>query len=796
MKRPSVLRYALLFLLFYCGLGWAAAAVSSTSNTSNTLNTPSAQVLRQQLGAIALSLDEADDGRAQLAALQALGQNAAQAMDQHDRDLAALEQRLQGLGATPAASAGAGSGSGAAAAPVLEQRQPLQRQQQQLTEESQLLGLLLVEVQQRSSDLLRQRHALFRAAVSVRSATPLSPAFWHAVQGAAGDDGARLAALWQGLAQPAAQAWAAQRPALLAHVALALLLALLLPALVRRALRRWLPALAGAQPRLRAALWVALLVAANTLCAALVLLELFAALHPGAAGQTGGTLGALRAASVRAGAYAVFGASLGLLLLGRRLAPWPLLALSDAERQPLGALAARLALLSALSLWAGDVHSIAHLSRASEALLQALWAVLLLLVLAQGLHRLNRASATAAARPLWLAPLLALAGLVLLVSLLALLLGYVTLAQMLARQLVWVSVVAAAGYVLSVLIRELCAALLSSQGRWGASWALRLGVQARLLDQLAVLASALLHLGLWFYLLVALLAPLGSSPNELLGRGQELGAQLQIGELSVTPAALLTALWVLLGGFAALALLQRWLNQRYFPLTTLEPGLRHSIVTLLGYLGGVWVLALALAALGVSVERIAWVASALSVGIGFGLQAIVQNFISGLILLIERPIKVGDWVALGDTEGDVRRVNVRATEIQRSDRSTVLVPNSQFITQSVRNVTASNSPGSVSLRVPAPLDVDVLRMREVLLQCLQAHDQVLPEPAPAVTLEGVVDGTLVFVASGAVASPRLVSGVRSQLWFALLQALPAAGLRLAPPTRVTQQAWEGSAPGA
>ena len=121
--------------------------------------------------------------------------------------------------------------------------------------------------------------------------------------------------------------------------------------------------------------------------------------------------------------------------------------------------------------------------------------------------------------------------------------------------------------------------------------------------------------------------------------------------------------------------------------------MRSSLTTLLGYVGGIVVIAIALSALGIGVERIAWVASALSVGIGFGLQAIVQNFISGLILLAERPVKVGDWVVLGTSEGDVRRINVRATEIQLGDRSTLIVPNSEFITKTVRNMTLRQCRG-------------------------------------------------------------------------------------------------------
>ncbi|MFP3449237.1 mechanosensitive ion channel family protein, partial [Pseudomonas sp. SIMBA_067] len=86
-------------------------------------------------------------------------------------------------------------------------------------------------------------------------------------------------------------------------------------------------------------------------------------------------------------------------------------------------------------------------------------------------------------------------------------------------------------------------------------------------------------------------------------------------------------------------------------------------------------------------NKLAWIVSALSVGIGFGLQEIVKNFISGLILLTERPVKVGDLVSISGIEGDIRRINVRATEIQLGDKSTVIVPNSQFISQNVRNAT-------------------------------------------------------------------------------------------------------------
>ena len=191
------------------------------------------------------------------------------------------------------------------------------------------------------------------------------------------------------------------------------------------------------------------------------------------------------------------------------------------------------------------------------------------------------------------------------------------------------------------------------------------------------------------------------------------------------------------------------------------------------------VITLALSALGISVNRIAWIASALSVGIGFGLQAIVQNFISGLILLAERPVKVGDWVVLGAAEGDIRRINVRATEIQLGDRSTLIVPNSEFITKTVRNMTLRNAEGRVLIRLPMPLSTDARQVRDIMLGALHEHRAVLAEPAPGVTLDGIDNGLLIFQAIAYVPGPRLAAGVRSELLFTILERLQAAQVPMA-----------------
>jgi small-conductance mechanosensitive channel len=210
----------------------------------------------------------------------------------------------------------------------------------------------------------------------------------------------------------------------------------------------------------------------------------------------------------------------------------------------------------------------------------------------------------------------------------------------------------------------------------------------------------------------------------------------------------------------------------------MEAGMQDSIVTLLGYLGGLLVLVLTLAALHVDLKSLTWIVSALSVGIGFGLQAIVQNFISGLILLVERPVKVGDWVSLNEVEGDIRRINVRATEIQLWDRSTVIVPNSQLITENVRNVTQANALGRAQIQLPMPLDTDAGKVRTLVLEVLNAHPGVLAEPAPYVQLANLDNGAMTFNCVAYVSSPRDAGGVKSDLLFEILERLRAARLPL------------------
>ena len=202
---------------------------------------------------------------------------------------------------------------------------------------------------------------------------------------------------------------------------------------------------------------------------------------------------------------------------------------------------------------------------------------------------------------------------------------------------------------------------------------------------------------------------------------------------------------------------------------------------IVSYAGIIFASFWALTSLCIGVERIALVVSALSVGIGFGLQAITQNFISGLILLAERPVKIGDIVRIGTDEGDVKRINVRSTEIQIADRSTLIVPNSELITKSIRNMTLADPIGRVQIMFTAPITIDAIAVRETLLQIFDKHPAVLDDPKPNVFIDAISDGKISFNALAFVAGPRQVYSTRSALLFSVLEKFRADDIQLTAP---------------
>jgi small-conductance mechanosensitive channel len=355
--------------------------------------------------------------------------------------------------------------------------------------------------------------------------------------------------------------------------------------------------------------------------------------------------------------------------------------------------------------------------------------------------------------------------------------GYSTLAALTSGQIFWLSVIAAVTYLLLRLIDDFCDALFNERG-WAAHVLFLLFyLRPSTISQIGVLISAGLQLVVVVGALSLALTPFGRSGDMLLGHFSQLGGAIHLGSAVVSPEAVAAGLITLIIGIALAKVVQGWIVRRYLPVTDWDAGVRNSVSTGVGYLGvGVAVIC-ALAAMGLGFKQIALIASALSVGIGFGLQQIVQNFVSGVILLVERPVKVGDWVNVGGVEGDVRRIRVRATEIQTFDRTTVIVPNSDLISKQVQNKTLGDPRGRVLLQISIANPADAGRAKSLVEQLAKDEPRVLTKPAPAIYIDSLAAGGGVnFNCYLYVANQRDVYAVRSALYFKLLEVFPREGV--------------------
>lgn len=178
--------------------------------------------------------------------------------------------------------------------------------------------------------------------------------------------------------------------------------------------------------------------------------------------------------------------------------------------------------------------------------------------------------------------------------------------------------------------------------------------------------------------------------------------------------------------------------------SNIDAGTKHSLASGFAYIGYILAGLLSIAIMGGNLTNIALIAGALSVGIGLGLQDVVNNFVSGLIMLFERPIKVGDWVVIGTEEGEVKQINIRSTEVQTFNRASVIIPNSQVLSNSVTNKTHQNNWARYAIKVGVAYGSDVERVREILLESALSHPKVAKKPAPYVLFQDFGDNSLVF----------------------------------------------------
>ncbi|MEJ2440143.1 MAG: mechanosensitive ion channel [Gammaproteobacteria bacterium] len=295
----------------------------------------------------------------------------------------------------------------------------------------------------------------------------------------------------------------------------------------------------------------------------------------------------------------------------------------------------------------------------------------------------------------------------------------------------------------------------------------------------------LVSLGLWLFLVWLLILIWDLSTGAVQQLNTYLRTGFMVGELRIVPMRVLLALVTL----AVLVALTSWIKglmKTQLETSPMERGTREAMTTMTGYIGVLLAIVVALAMAGINFSNLALIAGALSVGIGFGLQNIVNNFISGLILLFERPIKRGDWIVVGNTEGYVKRIRIRSTQLQTFDRADVIVPNAELITGQVTNWMLSDTTGRARVAIGVAYGSDVQKVKEILLQIADEHPDVISDgavPKPFVLFREFADSSLNFELRCHIRNIDNRLRVISDINFAIDKAFREAGISIPFPQR-------------
>ena len=677
-----------------------------------------------------------------------------------------VKARLDQLGPAPDAKAAPESQT------VSDERAALQQSAAGVDELIKRAKLLAVKTDQLKASIASRRRALFTTSLFRPSASLADPSLWRDVLPEAPKNLGRVGGVlseWASYVNARLDGWR------LVAFWLSLPAALVACAFLLRASRRILARRQTENPselrKVVGAWWIALVIAVPPIALSLLM---FFALDAGGflTYRAKETFFALAAAIARV--FIAAGLARGLFAPSR--ANWRLPRLNDAVASRLVGVIVGVAAIVAVTRLLEALNEVVDASLAFSVATRGVGALIGAAALATGLWRIGADASDEdcfgppiARRFNWFVILRGVALFASLVVILAVLFGYPTFGSFVLDKGLWCAAVASLYFLLNALVDEGMSAGFKPDSRFAGSFVARVGVRRSSFALLGVIVSGVVRVILLIVAVVAVLAPLGLQSSDVPFDLRSAFFGFTVADITISPASILGGAAIFALALALAHMFTRWLDSKLLPQTQLDAGLRNSIVTSVNYLGFIVSAALALGYLGLSFERLAIVAGALSVGIGFGLQSIVNNFVSGLILLWERAVRVGDWIIVGGDQGFVRRINVRSTELETVDRTQVIIPNSSLISGVVKNLVRNDRSGRVTIPITVHGSADPSAVRETLFAIARADERVLRIPAPQIFFTGMSGSALNFELAAFIGDVETMARVRSDLHFEIFR---------------------------
>jgi len=277
-------------------------------------------------------------------------------------------------------------------------------------------------------------------------------------------------------------------------------------------------------------------------------------------------------------------------------------------------------------------------------------------------------------------------------------------------------------------------------GLWGKTFKARRSLLVKINFVLSVFVNPFLALVFIFFTLNLW----GFSSDFLIHISKKILFGFNIGGVKISLVAIVFGVAVFMISYSFVKIFRHHMMLTAFTHLEIDEGIRHSLDSFINFIGIVLSLLLAVVVMGADLTNLTVIAGALSVGIGFGLQNVINNFVSGIIILFERPFKVGDWVNIGGEEGKIKQINIRSTELETFKKTSVIVPNATLLSSSVINMTHGDNQTRLSVTVGVAYGSDVEKVRRILLECAANHPKVLKKPAPYVIFTDFGSSSLDF----------------------------------------------------